>query len=684
MRRACRRLLPLALALIPGGMTLGGMVAVPCAIAAPEPTKTADAARTMAEVEAKVRAVAEAARDKTVAIRIERNGKALGFGSGAVISADGLVLTCAHVTEPARGGKMVAVFADGKEATLALVASNSTNDYSLCRTDPALADLPHFDLAEKDPALGEWVIALGHPGGPYADKQPSVAVGKVTATGRRLPIVLQSKHYVDAIQTDAPIFGGNSGGPLVDLAGRLAGINGAILLVGDASFSTPVSRIAKDLPALKAGKRVKGEPIEDLMGAMRDLSEELDPKELTEAFANEGIGKMLRQILEFATKMGGGLPERKKGAPRRIDDVKAAWPTAGAARAVALEKDGTRVGYACTWGSRGGKARFVTCARIVGDGKGLSVGSAVLASDAATTAVRLVGRDGMLDVALLEEAREDGKPAGTSPNDEPAPPMASDATPGSWVLVEGPGASLVQAGVVAAVGREVGTDRRVPTIGIVNLFKPPNTSPFRPYPAMTQIDCPLASDQFGGPVVRPDGTVVGIAVAHLNRGCTFVAPFRPVRAAVAAIEAGRETPAPETYDPSKRKPGEEIPMPDLGGEEEEEGLRFEVATMSGVGRPVEFADAASGSVPAGPVATDSSGVRSYDVREGDVLASIGDVPVADLAAAEKAVAALADGAKVRVGLMRKDAPGRYRFEALDATLSVHGVARVLVIRSVAR
>ncbi len=660
--------------------TLSRLSRAPAAVAAPD-------AASMAAVEEKVREIARTAREKTVAVRIEVGGTTLGFGSGAVISAEGLVLTCAHVTEPAKAGRMVAVFSDGREAPLVVVASNARNDYSLCRVEPAGEGLPHFDLAPKDPALGEYVVALGHPGGPYADHLPSLAVGKVTGVGRNLPILLQGKHYVDAIQTDAPIFGGNSGGPLVDLDGRLAGINGAILLVGDAAFSTPISRIAKDLPTLREGKAVKGERIEDMARAMQSLAEEMDPQELADALSNDGLGQILKsvmQLMQLPSKAGGGGSPRK-GAPRRLDDAKASWPTAGAARSVALSKDGKRVGYACTWGAAGGKARFVTCARLVGDGKGLAVGSAVLASDAPSAPVAVLGRDGLLDVALLEEAKADGH--GPEAGREPPPPIASEATLGSWVLVEGPGAVPFQAGIVAAVAREVGTDRRIPTIGMVRLFKPPNTSPFRPYPAMTQIDCPIAADQFGAPVVRPDGTVMGVVVAHLNRGCTFVAPYRRIDAAVARMEAGEDVAAPPTYDPSVRAkdaPALPVPEPDAGDDEPDSGLRIEVATLSGVGRPAEFKDAAKGSVPAGPVAVETTGVRAYDVREGDVLVSIGDTPVASLAEAEAAGAALKAGQEVRVGLMRKEAAGRWRFEALSATVAVAGDSHTVSIRSVAK
>src|SRR5205814_2054928 len=79
-------------------------------------------------------------------------GTGVGFGSGAVVSPEGLVLTCAHVTEAAAGGSIVAMFTDGREAPLKVVASNSRNDYALAALDPPAKDLAFFELAANDPA----------------------------------------------------------------------------------------------------------------------------------------------------------------------------------------------------------------------------------------------------------------------------------------------------------------------------------------------------------------------------------------------------------------------------------------------------------------------------------------------------------------------------------------------------
>src|SRR5262245_42777416 len=108
--------------------------------AAPAPGATRES---MDRLEATVRRVAAEGAAKTVAVRVDDGDHGLGWGSGAVVSAEGLVLTCAHVSEAGEGGgKLTAVFSDGRESPLEVVATNSRNDLSLCRMEPALSGLP--------------------------------------------------------------------------------------------------------------------------------------------------------------------------------------------------------------------------------------------------------------------------------------------------------------------------------------------------------------------------------------------------------------------------------------------------------------------------------------------------------------------------------------------------------------
>jgi S1-C subfamily serine protease len=619
-------------------------------------------AKEMTEIEAAIRRVAVEATPKTLCVRVTMKDGHEGFGSGAIISADGLVLTCAHVTEPSRGGKLTAVFPDGTEALLRVVASNAHNDYSLCRIDGKRTDLPFFEIAPIEPIPGDWVVALGHPGGPFADHKPTIAAGKVTGLHRSLPILMEGKEYVGAIQTDAPLFGGNSGGPLVDLFGRLVGINGAILLAGDASFASSAVRIAKDLPALRAGKNVAGEKIGDLFSALSDLTSDLDPDALSDAVADEGMKAMLKAASSFGIGGAGG-GEPKARAKRRTDDLKAAWPTVKLP-VYTLTADGKPVALATWVGIRGHEALYVTTSRAARSAGTLRFEYEAQAGHVLSGNITVRGVDGEWDLGLLSQSYPGG--------DESLPPVAPDdqCSPGSFVLVPGGDQKTFQAGVISAVDRTVGTERKIPTLGIVRLFQPPHTSPFRPYPAMIQIDCPLDADEMGGPVVRPDGSLVGIAVAHFCGGVTMVVPAKVLAASVEKMLQGIDTPAPKTYGPPSRPTPDRKRLAERAVERQRDAdaLVIYVPTLSGVLKPVKFVN--SGADGAAPTAPDDSGVGPLDVHAGDALVSIDGTATPTTDAARKAIAALATDAHAIVVVRRGGADVRY-----DATAEGSGKDR---------
>jgi S1-C subfamily serine protease len=406
---------------------------------------------------------------------------------------------------------------------------------------PPREGLPHFEVAAGDLERGDWVVALGHPGGPYDDFEPTVTVGKVVEPRRRVPILFPTrKDYEPGVQSDAPLFGGNSGGPLVDLEGRLVGINGAILYVGDAGFTIPAARVRADLPRLRRGEDVEGDriPFLHLVAAFLQLGQEVDPRELVEAYADSGFGLVLKAL--SALDAAGRPAVEKKG--RRLADLRSAYGARAAAwgRTGRLREGERTAGFLCLWDREGGRARYVTSARLVA---GTGPHSVVPPGGETAVEAEVLGRDGEIDLALLR-TREEGAP------DVAPPPLAPDPHPGAWVVLPGPDGTLYQGGAVAAVERSVGTDRRMSMLGMMGLFRPPNTSPFRPYPALLQIDPPLREDEFGGPVHRPDGSLVGIAVAHFHRACTFVLPAPRIAERVEALAGGLEVAAPPTYDPA--------------------------------------------------------------------------------------------------------------------------------------
>ena len=141
-----------------------------------------------------------------------------GQGSGFLISADGYILTNAHVVDKA--DEVNVKLADKREFRAKVVGSDSRTDVALIKIN---ADgLPSASLG--NPAklrVGEWVLAIGAPFG----FENSVTAGIVSAIGRSLP----QENYVPFIQTDAAINPGNSGGPLFNMRGEVVGMTSQII-----------------------------------------------------------------------------------------------------------------------------------------------------------------------------------------------------------------------------------------------------------------------------------------------------------------------------------------------------------------------------------------------------------------------------------------------------------------------
>ena len=144
-------------------------------------------------------------------------------GSGFFISDKGYIITNNHVVE---GTKEVSiVLSDGTTEKATIVGTDPYSDIAVLKTDgtvPAVAVLGNSELLQP----GETVIAIGSPLGDFKN---TVTVGVVSATGRSIDTG-QGYQVEGLIQTDAAINQGNSGGPLVNLAGQVIGINNMIYL----------------------------------------------------------------------------------------------------------------------------------------------------------------------------------------------------------------------------------------------------------------------------------------------------------------------------------------------------------------------------------------------------------------------------------------------------------------------
>jgi 2-alkenal reductase len=139
-------------------------------------------------------------------------------GSGVFISDQGYILTNNHVVEGTQEVKII--LSDRTEQTAHIVGADIFSDIAVLKTDgkvPAVAVLGNSDALDP----GESVIAIGSPLGNFKN---TVTVGVISATGRSIDTV-KGYQIEDLIQTDAAINQGNSGGPLVNLAGEVVGIN---------------------------------------------------------------------------------------------------------------------------------------------------------------------------------------------------------------------------------------------------------------------------------------------------------------------------------------------------------------------------------------------------------------------------------------------------------------------------
>ena len=140
-----------------------------------------------------------------------------GEGSGFIVSADGIILTNAHVVDGAQ--KVTVKLTDRREFEARVIGSDAKSDVAVLKIDAH--DLPVTKLGDpRKLQVGEWVVAIGSPFG----LENTVTAGIVSAKGRSLP----DDTYVPFIQTDVAVNPGNSGGPLFNLRGEVVGINSQI------------------------------------------------------------------------------------------------------------------------------------------------------------------------------------------------------------------------------------------------------------------------------------------------------------------------------------------------------------------------------------------------------------------------------------------------------------------------
>lgn len=178
------------------------------------------------------------------------------MGSGFIISEDGLIVTNEHVADKS-ATRIVVSLTDGSQYEAKILGADELADLALLKIN-ADRKFPFVKFGDSDQVMvGEWSLAIGNPFGLFEAAQPSVTVGVVSALHRDFrPDPNQPRVYLDMIQTDAAINRGNSGGPLVNGAGEVIGVNTFIYTGGTSGgfvglgFAIPSNRVQKIIKQL--------------------------------------------------------------------------------------------------------------------------------------------------------------------------------------------------------------------------------------------------------------------------------------------------------------------------------------------------------------------------------------------------------------------------------------------------
>jgi serine protease Do len=200
-------------------------------------TTAPDSVDELKALQAKVKQVQKKANPCTVGLLLAGSGSpfsepGMSCGSGVIVSEDGLVLTAAHVISKPRE-RVLFVLSDGRRVSGITLGLNSSNDSGMARItdkppkgypDSKDGKWPFMPIGSaSDLKQGQWVVSMGHPGGPKADRPPPVRIGQFLE--REKP---NFSHRNVMLKTDAALVGGDSGGPLYDLDGKVIGIHSQI------------------------------------------------------------------------------------------------------------------------------------------------------------------------------------------------------------------------------------------------------------------------------------------------------------------------------------------------------------------------------------------------------------------------------------------------------------------------
>ena len=260
----------------------------------------------------------------TIGVQTTRQtGEQAGAGSGVIIAPDGYILTNDHVVANAQ--LLQATLEDGRTLAADVIGTDPATDLAVIRV--SAAGLPFATLGDSGALrVGQLVIAIGNPFG----FQSTVSTGVVSALGRALRS-RSGRLIENIIQHSAPLNPGNSGGPLVDSRGRVAGVNTAIIMMAQGiGFAIPANTAKWVVSQLLTHGRVRRGYL-GLVARQRPLERRLVRfHRLTAEFAVEAISVDPRGPAAQAGLREGDLIVAINGQPlTSVDDLHhflAEWP----------------------------------------------------------------------------------------------------------------------------------------------------------------------------------------------------------------------------------------------------------------------------------------------------------------------------------------------------------------------
>ncbi len=225
-----------------------------------------------------------------------------GVGSGFILSADGFVMTNAHVVEGA--DEVIVTLTDKREMKARIIGSDRRTDVAVVKIDAT--GLPFVRVGDvNNLRVGEWVLAIGSPFG----LDNTVTAGIVSAKQR------DTGDYLPFIQTDVAVNPGNSGGPLINMRGEVVGINSQIYSRSGGfmgiSFAIPIDEAMRVADQLRtSGRVIRGRIGVEIAPVTKDVAEAIG--------LGKAMGALVRNVeLGRAGREGRGRGRRHHHEGRR-------------------------------------------------------------------------------------------------------------------------------------------------------------------------------------------------------------------------------------------------------------------------------------------------------------------------------------------------------------------------------